>query len=174
MRNAFNATKYLQAPEFRALTELLEKSGPTRDTLLIGLALHTGARASEILAIQAADLNHHDKSVMVRGIKGSNDREIPLPSKFYDKLRAYAEPLDGRLFPISYPRLVQIWHEYRPVKKKFHSLRHTFAIRLYEKTRDLRLVKIALGHRSIVNTMIYADYHYATSELRKQMKIGAK
>jgi integrase/recombinase XerC len=37
-----------------------------------------------------------------------------------------------------------------------HSLRHTFATRLYEKTGDLYLVQRALGHRHITTTEIYA------------------
>ncbi len=42
----------------------------------------------------------------------------------------------------------------RPVS--VHSLRHTFATRLYEKTGDLYLVQRALGHRNITTTEIYA------------------
>ena len=75
--------------------------------------------------------------------------------------------LQKHLFPISYPRLVQIWQHYRPVHKKFHSLRHTFAIELYKKTKDIRLLQMALGHRNIANTMIYADYVYSQTELRR-------
>jgi integrase/recombinase XerD len=37
-----------------------------------------------------------------------------------------------------------------------HSLRHTFATRLYRQTGDLRLVQRALGHRHIATTEIYA------------------
>ena len=37
-----------------------------------------------------------------------------------------------------------------------HSLRHTFATRLYRKTGDLYLVQKALGHRQITTTEIYA------------------
>ena len=42
----------------------------------------------------------------------------------------------------------------RPVS--IHSLRHTFATRLYEKTGDLHLVQRALGHRQITTTEVYA------------------
>ena len=42
----------------------------------------------------------------------------------------------------------------RPVT--VHSLRHTFATRLYEKTGDLYLVQRALGHRNITTTEVYA------------------
>jgi len=37
-----------------------------------------------------------------------------------------------------------------------HSLRHTFATRLYRKTGDLYLVQRALGHRQITTTEVYA------------------
>ena len=114
------------------------------------------------------DLNQYDESVFIRGIKGSNDREIPLHSRFFQDLLRYSYTVTGtRLFDISYQRLYQIWELYRPVPKKFHSLRHTFAIELYQKTKDLRLVQVALGHRNITNTMIYADYVYSQQELKR-------
>ena len=37
-----------------------------------------------------------------------------------------------------------------------HSLRHAFAMRLFSKTGNLRLVQRALGHRQITTTEIYA------------------
>jgi integrase/recombinase XerC len=42
------------------------------------------------------------------------------------------------------------------VSASVHSLRHTFATRLYRKTGDLHLVQKALGHRQITTTEIYA------------------
>ena len=89
---------------------------------------------------------------------------------FFERLNSYVKDLPkggNNLFPIGYHRLRQIWDWYRPVPKKFHSLRHTFAIRLYRKTKDLRLVQVALGHRNITNTMVYADYVYSQQELKK-------
>ncbi|MDP1859883.1 MAG: tyrosine-type recombinase/integrase, partial [Gemmatimonadaceae bacterium] len=38
-----------------------------------------------------------------------------------------------------------------------HALRHTFATRLLRRTGDLFLVKQALGHRSILSTVVYLD-----------------
>ena len=36
------------------------------------------------------------------------------------------------------------------------------------RRRDVgRLVQVALGHRNITNTMIYADYVYSQQELKK-------
>ncbi|MEI7973806.1 MAG: tyrosine-type recombinase/integrase [Bdellovibrio sp.] len=170
-RYSLNKNKYLLQPEAERLRQLLEAHSESdeRNCLILSLALRTGARAQELLNIRRDDLNTYDESLFIRGIKGSNDRELPLESKFFRKLLNHSQsgPNSDRIFPISYVRLVQIWHFYRPVQKKFHSLRHTFAIELYQRTRDLRLVQVALGHRNITNTMIYADYVYTQQELKK-------
>ncbi len=169
-RYALNKNKYLLEPEVERLTYLLKShiDRDPRNCLLLLLGLHTGARAQEILNLTKDDLNTYDRSVFIRGVKGSNDREIPLHSWLFDALEKYTRGIQSpKIFPITYNRLRQIWDFYRPINKKFHALRHTFAIRLYKKTKDLRLVQVALGHRNIMNTMIYADYMYSQEELRK-------
>ena len=159
--------KYLSDDEHIRLTRVLE-TFECRDTLLIELALNTGARASELLSIKQSELNDKDQTVMIRGAKGSNDREIPLRPDLYERVRLYCTNNPGQnVFDIKYRRLDQIWQFYRPNNKKFHSLRHTFAINLYKKSRDLKLVQVALGHRAISSTMVYADYVFKTEELRK-------
>lgn len=171
-RYALNKTKYLLDPEVDRLHYLLQsfQHKDRRNCVLIWLALHTGGRAQEILNLRPEDINPYDETVFIRGLKGSNDREIPIPNWLFRHLEApeiQQNADSNRLFPIQYTRFRQIWDLYRPVPKKLHALRHTFAIRLYKKTRDLRLVQVALGHRNITNTMIYADYVYSQQELRK-------
>lgn len=170
-RYSLNKNKYLLAPEVERLRSIVAnfQDQDPRNCFLLSLGLRTGARAQELLNLQKADINTYDQSVFIRGIKGSNDREIPLAAKFFDSFHRWIEKEaeNGKIFDISYQRLYQIWEFYRPVPKKFHSLRHTFAIELYQKTKDLRLVQVALGHRNITNTMVYADYAYSQSELRR-------
>ncbi|MCM2280849.1 MAG: site-specific integrase [Bdellovibrionaceae bacterium] len=169
-RYALNKNKYLLDPEVERLEGLLTSSRADclRDSLVLELALRTGARAQELLDIRKADLNAYDETVLIRGMKGSNDRELPLPPSLFERLHRFGHAQKGdHVFDIGYHRLRQIWTWYRPVPKKFHCLRHTFAIRLYRKTKDLRLVQVALGHRNITNTMIYADYVYSQQELKK-------
>lgn len=167
---AINKNKYLLDPEYQHLELLLKRHflKDKRNCLLIYLAMFTGARATELLSLQKEDLNVYDQSVFIHGIKGSNDRKIPLAEWLFEALEDYSKTVEGdQLFDISYHRLRQIWDQYRPVKKKFHCLRHTFAIRLYKKVKDIRLLQIALGHRNITNTMIYADFVYSQTEMRK-------
>lgn len=169
-RYSLNKNKYLLEPELKKLTDLLNQymESDARNCLMLLIALKTGARAQELLNITKADLDIYEETILIRGIKGSNDREIPVPSMVFKKINTYANSQpDQRLFPITYNRLRQIWDLYRPTQKKFHCLRHTFAIELYKKTRDVRLVQVALGHRNIMNTMIYADYVYSKQELKK-------
>lgn len=169
-RYALNKNKYLLDPEVERLERVLTTSRKQdqRNCLLLELALRTGARATELLGLTRSDINGYDQTVFIRGIKGSNDRELPLAAEFFTELMEYSTDLPtDTVFDIGYHRLRQIWDWYRPAPKKFHCLRHTFAIRLYRKTKDLRLVQVALGHRNITNTMIYADYLYSQQELKK-------
>ncbi len=169
-RYQLNKNKYLLPPEVDRLKKILTdfQDRDPRNCLMIWVALRTGARAQEVLNIQKSDLNPYDESIFIRGLKGSNDREIPVHAELFKRLYRFAEGQPGtRVFSITYPRLYQVWELYRPIPKKFHALRHTFAIELYQKTKDLRLVQVALGHRNITNTMVYADYVYSQQELRK-------
>lgn len=170
-RYSLNKTKYLLQPEHEKLLEILNHFliKDERNALLLLIALKTGARATELLNLKRSDLNSHDETLFIQGIKGSNDREIPLKPALFQSLAKYSERFaqNEKIFAITYNRLREIWTLYRPVPKKFHSLRHTFAIELYQKTKDLRLVQVALGHRNITNTMIYADYVFSQQELRK-------
>lgn len=170
IRYALNKNKYLLPPEVERLNYILTsfKDKDARNCTLLWLLLHTGARAQEVLNIKSEDLNSFDESILIHGLKGSNDREIPVPSWLFTRVeREAGRSPHPQIFSITYNRLRQIWELYRPVHKKLHGLRHTFAIQLYQKTKDLRLVQVALGHRNISNTMVYADYIYTQSELRK-------
>ncbi len=167
---SMNSTKYLITEEYQDLVYLLErvKEQDLYGITLIQMAMATGARAQELLNIKDNDLNLREGFVLIHGLKSSNDREIPIQRQLVGQLQKLLKlSPDNRLFPYTYSWLQKKWKFYRPVPKKFHSLRHTFAIRLYQKSKDLRLVQVALGHRNIQNTMVYADYVYSKSELKK-------
>lgn len=137
---------------------------------MLTVAVHTGARPSEILNIQKQDVQESTGSVYIRGLKGSRDRDIPLPPAVFKRLlilaRGRPRP-ESRVFPIALRTYQGIWFQYRPAEKPLKSLRHTFAVRLYQRTKDIKLVQIALGHTTLMNTSIYADFVYSQEELRK-------
>lgn len=171
-RYQLDHTKFLSIEEETRLVKSLETASK-RDRLLIVTALKTGARASELLAVTKDDLNNEHKAMFIRGLKGSLDRLIPLETDLYEELVAWSMGMQNsdRLFNISYSGLVKIWSFYKPNGKSFHCLRHTFAIRLFARSQNLKVTQVALGHTNIQNTMIYADYQYAQTELRKYLGV---
>ena len=44
-------------------------------------------------------------------------------------------------------------------KKHFHNLRHTYAMRLYEETKNVMIVSYNLGHTNIKTTQLYARHN---------------
>lgn len=162
-------SKFLSEEEVSELFKYLDGT-KERDAIIIELALRTGARASEILGLRKSDL-FRSRELFIRGNKNSNDRILILPKKFFNKVWKYAEDIapGELLFDIGYKRLSQIWDRYRPNKKKFHALRHTFAVNTYKNSLDLKLLKYLLGHKYLQNTMIYLDYTYSIEEQAKHL-----
>jgi site-specific recombinase XerD len=148
----------------RLLLALAQGKGPAaeRDRTLFALMLGSGIRVGSALALEASDVDLERRELQLRTTKGNVPTSVPLSRALCDHLRTYlaARP-NGLLFPISSrhaQRRLEQWckragieHRVRP-----HDLRHSFAIRIYRKTRDLLLVQAALRHRSIASTTVYA------------------
>ena len=49
----------------------------------------------------------------------------------------------------------------------FHSLKYTALTRLFEKTKDIRLVQEVAGHSDISTTMVYT--HISGADIREAM-----
>lgn len=161
--------KMLSPEEQSNLLSLLQKY-PSRDSTLIELALQTGARAQELLNLHIDDIDLINNLLHIKSLKGSHQRLIPVQPKLLQKVHSLAMQAPSKKpFPISYKRLFQIWGDYRPNKKKFHSLRHTFAVNLFRRSKNLRLVQKALGHKWIKNTEIYLDFEFSHQELAQAM-----
>lgn len=165
----------------RVLSRTLHLNHEGRNGLMLTLILECGLRASELLNLKVRDFNFDLQQVFIESLKGSNARELPLRPSRARELKRFllwknkAESLgqinpDSFIFDIGYTRLYQLWLWYRPNSEKtLHCLRHTFAVNLYEKTKDVKIVQLALGHRNIQNTMVYLDFAYSQTVLRKVM-----
>jgi len=163
--------KFLNDNELETLVKTLNKNKESRDSILIFMAIFTGARCQEILNLRKKDIKN--KVVIVKGIKNSNDRSIPIPDDFYNTLLKYMKNLsnDDCLFPVTTRQVRRIWDSYRPNSDLgFHCLRHTLGVRLYKASKDIHAVKTILGHKSIDNTMIYMNYVESNKELKKELK----
>jgi integrase/recombinase XerC len=133
--------------------------------------LYTGARASELLALEWSDVNLETGEVFIRSLKHGRPRSVVLPRFLLKPLAGLKIDGQARLFALSYNRLGEVWRLYRPVPKPLHCLRHTYAMWIYERTKDIRFTQRALGHKNIQNTMVYADYAYTAAEYKRIMRI---
>lgn len=168
-----DSRKFLSVDERAHLEEFLRERLDTdlRNATLILTALHSGARQNELLNLNWSQVNVQTGEVFIETLKGGMPRVVVVPRFVRDALARLKEQSPERPFDISSSRCRELWYEYRPVAKPFHCLRHTFAMRAYGRTKDIRFTQRALGHRSITNTMVYADYCYTAAEFKKLMRV---
>ena len=161
--------------------------GPHRDYLFMRLMLKAGLRASEATALQPEHLDLMSGKLTVREGKGAKDRTLWVGEEMLDELREWANRRTGEvessrfLLPTRKGTEVATSHLRRSVKRYArkadikevdrvspHTLRHTFATRLYRKTSNIRLTQKALGHSDLSTTMIYT--YVVDEELEGAMK----
>jgi len=166
--------------------------GPHRDYLYMRLMLKAGLRASEATALQPEHLDPMSGKLTVREGKGAKDRTLWVGEEMLGELREWAsrrsEEVGGEkasgsgfLLPTRKDTEVATSHLRRSVKRYArkaeidevdrvspHTLRHTFATRLYRETGNIRMVQKALGHSDLSTTMIYT--HVVDEELEGAMK----
>lgn len=173
-----STNKFLYGAEKTELMDWIQNH-PGRDSTLLHFALCTGARRSEILQLQQKDFAHG--RVHIHATKLGMDRELTLPPNLYAQIiQSFKTKFPAeRAFPFSKSTVYAIWDKHRPVKKKFHSLRHTFAIDIYLQTKNIYIVQRMLGHRNINNTLVYQNFEYTmeyTDEVMREFfgKMGWK
>jgi integrase/recombinase XerD len=168
--------------------KLIEASGPdpksldagepdlarVRDRAILELLYATGARISEVTALNLDDLV--DPTMMRLFGKGSKERIVPVGSYAQNALEVYlvrARPvlvkkgkgtpalfLNQRGSRLSRQSAWQIISDCADAAKLAsevspHTLRHSFATHLLEGGADVRVVQELLGHSSVATTQIY-------------------
>lgn len=168
--------KHLNDPEIDYFLALLKRHKNERDSIMLRIALYTGARGCELLQIRVKDFSKG--SVTVKGAKGSNDRTLPLTSDDYlfpleiqNYIKTNSLKADDRLFPITTRMFRKIFAIWRPNPNKgAHSLRHTVGVKLFNSCENIHIVKTVLGHKSLTSTQVYLDYVESQRHLKKKMK----
>tara|TARA_Y100001968_G_scaffold78045_1_gene69359 strand:+ start:4307 stop:5221 length:915 start_codon:yes stop_codon:yes gene_type:complete len=154
-----------------------------RDRVMLELLYATGLRVSELVKLEANQLNLNQGYLRVMG-KGDKERLVPMGKTAKRWMKNYLngpiqEILNNRqsdcLFPtrtstsISRQAFWQIIKKYAmkvgiSAKLSPHSLRHAFATHLINHGADLRVVQMLLGHSDLSTTQIYT--HIAQHRLK--------
>ncbi len=175
---------FLKESETVALFEELDFSEGfegARDRCILELLYGCGLRRSELIGLQEADIDLHERSLIVMG-KGQKQRILPFGKAVADSMAQYVHHAKSQGVSLSkaffvrpnglplYPKLV-----YRLVQKYLsqisslhqrspHVLRHTFATHLLDKGAELNAIKELLGHESLAATQVYT--HNSISKLK--------
>ncbi|MBU8912922.1 MAG: tyrosine-type recombinase/integrase [Spirochaetales bacterium] len=153
-----------------------------RDRTLIQFMLATGCRLGETVTLSVGDIDFERSRVILRNPKGGEPETVPMTRVILDQLcvttgdTELTHPLfrtgtGNRLSCRQVQRIVARRCIEAGIKKTItpHSLRHTFATKLYNQTGDIRLVQVALRHESIATTQTYAQLDHS----RLQTALGA-
>jgi integrase/recombinase XerD len=141
-----------------------------RNRAIIELLYSSGARVSEIAALDLDEVDHSG-FIRVRG-KGSKERLVPVGSYASRALEEYLVRVRPGLVKNSTPALFlnqrggrlsrqSIWEiisscgEAVNIELSPHTLRHCFATHLIEGGANVRVVQELLGHASVATTQIY-------------------
>ena len=191
-----DGVKYFNAKQIKLLRRTVRDQADTgkithiREWMVIDLLTCTGLRVSEAANIRSGDIKtgYGENKVFVRDGKGSISGHVVIPDSLKKHLKSYLkwkadrgeaiEP-DSYLFigqrgPVTVQAIQQIVKKYLKhlnfyePGKSVHALRHSYAMDLYAKEKDLRTVQKQLRHVSIQSTLVYADV--TDEEIASQVK----
>ena len=159
-----------------------------RDRAILELLYASGLRVSELVGLDASDLDHGEQLVRVLG-KGGKERIVPFGSFASKALDAYMlerqrkqkmMPDSGGNLPLfinlrgtrlgvrSVERLLVRCRRFLKPGRQVtpHTLRHSFATHLLENGADLRSIQELLGHSTLSTTQKYT--HVSLRHLRQE------
>ena len=128
-----------------------------------------GLRVSELVGLRVGDIDSTRMMIRVRQGKGRKDRDVPLPDRLLQVLRAYwaTHRSTGWLFPGRFPdrptsctTVSELCHQISRraglgKRVTVHTLRHSYATHLLDAGTDLRTIQVLLGHLHIRTTARY-------------------
>lgn len=173
--------KVLEQPVIEALLEAPDLATPkgVRDRAMLELLYGGGLRISELVAIDAGDVDLENGAAIVHG-KGSKERVVLFGEPAIAALDAYlvegrpelAKQAEAALFLNRFGKRMSVRGAQLVVKESAlaagiaadvhpHLLRHSFATHLLDGGANLRTVQELLGHSSAETTQIYTHVSQA-------------
>ena len=191
-----DGVKYFSPKQIKLLRRTARDQAATgkmthiREWMAIDLLTCTGLRVSEAANLRCGDLKigYDENKVFVRDGKGHIAGHVVIPDSLKKHLKSYlgwkqkqgeSTGKDDHLFigqrgSWTAQALQQIVKKYLKQLalyepgKSAHALRHSYAMDLYGRKKDLRAVQKQLRHVSTQSTLVYADV--SDEEIASQVK----
>lgn len=159
-KNPVNEVEFLKEPEprdrvlsFSELKRILDFGDSTMNAIVL-IAVNTGIRLGDILALTPGDANIADKTLRVFDRKTHKTRVIPLNEIAYRELAKRCDGSANKPF-FSYT-VNQISKRFHKIAKKaglvdvtFHDLRRTFLTKIVDLKYSLKTAATLSGHRTL-------------------------
>ena len=113
-----------------------------------------GLRISEAAALPVTAIDKTSGVLRVVG-KGNKERVVPVPKEVHEGLRRMWQAKDHRDPRWPFAEAVKAANLPGGRRGTPHTLRHSYATRLFENKVDTRVVQAFLGHENIATTTIY-------------------
>jgi integrase len=152
--------------------KLLDHAAPWLRVLIL-LGLHTGLRISDAIRVTPEHYNPEAQTLTITQIKTGQPVTLPITETLRDLFaKAPAGEPGWPLFALYKGRVTQasnVTKAWARLKRKtrvnpdlrFHDLRRTLAVSLYEISKDLRVAEHMLGHKSLTSTIQYLEHRDA-------------
>lgn len=181
LQRPWPSLELMRPPKHKPLPVVLSRAEVARILSCVRLAVYRvclstiyscGLRISEAVGLKPQAVDSSRMMLRVLG-KGSKEREIPLPQRTLDLLRAFwrthrsgqwlfpargvynnaSQPLSDQSVQVAFRRALSQSGVKKPAH--VHTLRHSYATHLLEAGVNLRLIQGILGHQSARTTALY-------------------
>ena len=151
-----------------------EGKTPLLDRAILEVLYCTGVRRAELVAIDVFDVDHRERTLLVRAGKGEKPRVLPLTPTCYDALLHYLEHARPELERAPTPALFLntrgqrlkpggLGHRLHKLAARAgltkrvtpHCFRRSCATGLLKNGTNLKVIQAILGHSSLETTSVY-------------------
>jgi len=148
------------------------KKGKQSQKMQIMLMYYCGLRVSEMLNLRVENINLDEDTLKVVNGKFGKDRLCIIPLQLKPHLEEFIKgKYSGNLFYTKANNIQKILKRIgiEEFNKRLHPhmLRHSFATHILEKTGNLELVRVSLGHSSLQSTIVYT--HLSTGKRKEAL-----
>lgn len=171
--------KIVRHIEHDLLINKINNSKNSKARLILSLGYGCGLRSNEVLSLKRTDINLIDKYIIVNG-KGARQRKLPISQNMVDLIISYGQEyrpktylFNGRTNQREFKLQYSSGSILALVKQnignhRFHDLRHSFGMRLYNKGIPLEQIRKLMGHKKTETTEIYA---YASENMMMKIEM---